>query len=87
MMTKNEIKTIDIAQAESLPAARPLDGQSIKIGLVQVNNSFSGQNYLPYSLACLRSYIESHAPDATRYQFLPSAPFASAPSINHTIQR
>ena len=38
-MTKNEIKTIDIAQAESLPAARPLDGQSIKIGLVQVNNN------------------------------------------------
>jgi radical SAM superfamily enzyme YgiQ (UPF0313 family) len=39
--------------------------------LVQINNSFSGQNYLPYSVACLRSYIEAHAPDKSRYQFLP----------------
>ena len=41
------------------------------MGLVQINNSFSGQNYLPYSVACLRSYIEAHAPDHTRYTFLP----------------
>ena len=28
------------------------------IGLVQINNSFSGQNYLPYSIACLQSYAQ-----------------------------
>jgi radical SAM superfamily enzyme YgiQ (UPF0313 family) len=44
---------------------------SLVVGLVQINNSFSGQNYLPYSVACLRSYIEAHAPDKSRYQFLP----------------
>ncbi len=43
----------------------------LRVGLVQVNNSFSGQNYLPYSIACLRSYIEAHAPNAARYTFLP----------------
>jgi radical SAM superfamily enzyme YgiQ (UPF0313 family) len=47
------------------------DGRNIKVGLVQINNSFSGQNYLPYSLACLRSYIELHSPEPSRYQFLP----------------
>jgi radical SAM superfamily enzyme YgiQ (UPF0313 family) len=40
-----------------------------RIGLVQINNSFSGQNYLPYSIACLQSYVESKAPG--RFSFLP----------------
>src|ERR1700741_1237669 len=43
----------------------------LNVGLVQINNSFSGQNYLPYSIACLRSYVRAHAPDASRYTFLP----------------
>src|SRR5687768_15797093 len=43
----------------------------LTVGLVQVNNSFSGQNYLPYSIACLRSYISAHAPNPARYRFLP----------------
>jgi radical SAM superfamily enzyme YgiQ (UPF0313 family) len=43
----------------------------VTIGLVQVNNSFSGQNYLPYSLGCLRSYVEAHAAEISRYEFLP----------------
>ena len=43
----------------------------INVGLVQINNSFSGQNYLPYAVACLRSYIEFHALDPARYNFLP----------------
>ena len=32
--------------------------RKIKIGMVQVNNSFSGQNYLPLSLGFLVSYAE-----------------------------
>src|SRR4249920_2010883 len=52
--------------------ARPAAGQGpLNVGLVQINNSFSGQNYLPYSIACLRSYIGAHAPDPARYTFLP----------------
>lgn len=43
----------------------------IRIGLVQVNNSFSGQNYLPYSVACLRSYAEKNLDLAKKYSFLP----------------
>lgn len=43
----------------------------LAVGLVQINNSFSGQNYLPYSIACLRSYVEAHSHDPSRYRFLP----------------
>ncbi len=43
----------------------------IKIGLVQINNSFSEQNYLPYSTALLKSYVIANAPDPARYEFLP----------------
>ncbi len=42
----------------------------ICVGLVQINNSFSGQSYLPYSVACLESYVLGHAPDPDRYRFL-----------------
>lgn len=42
------------------------------IGLVQINNSFSGQNYLPYSVGCLESYVRQNAKDPARYRFLPS---------------
>src|SRR3990172_7357013 len=40
------------------------------IGLAQINNSFSGQNYLPYSTALLQTYAERFAPDPGRYRFL-----------------
>ncbi len=35
---------------ETLLVTRPptFSGDTLKIGLVQINNSFSGQNYLPY---------------------------------------
>ncbi len=46
-------------------AIRPLT-----IGLVQINNSFSGQNYLPYSVALLQTYTEHNSADPTRYRFL-----------------
>lgn len=42
----------------------------ISIGLVQINNSFSGQNYLPYSIACLQSYAEAHCDERDRFVFL-----------------
>ncbi|HKQ94924.1 MAG TPA: cobalamin-dependent protein, partial [Aestuariivirgaceae bacterium] len=42
----------------------------IKIGLVQINNSFSGQNYLPYSIALLQTYVQKFSPDPVRYEFL-----------------
>jgi hypothetical protein len=45
-------------------------GQPVTVGLVQINNSFSGQNYLPYSVACLESYVRGRAADPARYRFL-----------------
>lgn len=42
----------------------------IRIGLVQINNSFSGQCYLPYSTGLLQSYLLKHAQSAPRLEFL-----------------
>lgn len=42
----------------------------LKVGLVQINNTFSGQSYLPYSAGILQAYVQKHAPRPERYQFL-----------------
>ena len=44
--------------------------QPVRIGLVQINNSFSGQNYLPYSIALLQTYVQKFSPQPGRYRFL-----------------
>ena len=44
---------------------------AVKVGLVQINNSFSGQNYLPYSVALLQTYVQQKSADPGRYRFLP----------------
>lgn len=43
--------------------------RSIRVGLVQINNSFSGQNYLPYSVGLLHSYARKHLADPARFDF------------------
>ncbi|HWE72312.1 MAG TPA: radical SAM protein [Stellaceae bacterium] len=43
--------------------------RALEIGLVQINNSFSGQNYLPYSVALLEGYVRQEAVDPSRYHF------------------
>src|SRR5580658_5554398 len=48
----------------------PADSPVLKIGLVQINNSFSGQSYLPYSLGLLQSYISHHHPAPHTLRFL-----------------
>lgn len=42
-----------------------------RVGLVQINNSFSGQNYLPYSAACLQAYVKEHMDPTSEVSFLP----------------
>lgn len=42
----------------------------LKVGLVQINNSFSGQSYLPYSTGMLQAFAQKHAEDPSRYEFL-----------------
>lgn len=42
----------------------------VKIGLVQINNSFSGQNYLPYSVGLLQGYAQKYLTNPENYEFL-----------------
>ncbi len=43
----------------------------ISVGLVQINNSFSGQSYLPYTIGLMQAYAQQNAADAGRYAFVP----------------
>ena len=45
--------------------------KKIKIGLVQINNSFSGASYFPYTVGLLQAYIEEHSEFSDHYEFLP----------------
>ena len=64
--------TASIIPISEYRSVRPvLPATPLSVGLIQINNSFSGQNYLPYSIACLRSYIEAHAVNASRFNFIP----------------
>jgi radical SAM superfamily enzyme YgiQ (UPF0313 family) len=40
------------------------------VGMIQINNSFSGQNYLPLSLGFLHSYASFHVEDFDNFEFL-----------------
>ncbi|MDP6503372.1 MAG: cobalamin-dependent protein, partial [Planctomycetota bacterium] len=42
----------------------------LKVGLVQINNSFSGQNYLPYAASLIEAYVKRHAQRPELYDFL-----------------
>lgn len=42
----------------------------IKLGMVQINNSFSGQNYLPYSLGFLQGYAQRYLKSRDEFEFL-----------------
>ena len=41
-----------------------------KVGLVQINNSFDRQCYLPYTVGMLQAYAQRHLGDADRFEFL-----------------
>lgn len=41
-----------------------------RVGLVQINNSFSGQNYLPYSVGILQAYAQKYLRRPEDYEFL-----------------
>ena len=44
--------------------------QKYKIALSQINNSFSGANYLPYSVGLLQVYAEKHLEEPDIFEFL-----------------
>lgn len=43
---------------------------TVKVGMVQINNSFSGQNYFPYSVGILQAYAQKNTKAPGRYEFL-----------------
>ena len=44
--------------------------RTLNVGLVQINNSFSGQNYFPYSIGILQAYAQRHLKSPENYHFL-----------------
>jgi len=41
-----------------------------KIGLIQINNSFSNQSYLPYSVGLLQAYAQKHLNNKELFEFM-----------------
>lgn len=60
-------------------------GKSLTIGLVQINNSFSGASYLPYSIGLLQSYIKKYAKRPELYKFL--EPVYCRIDVDQAVQR
>jgi radical SAM superfamily enzyme YgiQ (UPF0313 family) len=58
-----------VASLERDPAVEG-DAPPTVVGLVQINNSFSGQSYLPYSVGLLESYARRHLQTSSAYKFL-----------------
>ncbi|MBS13533.1 MAG: hypothetical protein CME19_18280 [Gemmatimonadetes bacterium] len=44
--------------------------ERVKVGLVQINNSFSGQSYLPYSVGILQAYALKYLSNPSDFEFL-----------------
>ena len=44
--------------------------QPCRVGLIQINNSFSGQNYLPYAVGLIEGYVRKFATVPGRFEFL-----------------
>jgi len=42
----------------------------IKIGLIQINNSFGNQNYLPYTVGLFQAYSEKYLKNKNKFEFL-----------------
>ena len=44
--------------------------KKIKIGISQINNSFSGAHYLPYAAGVLQTYFQKYSKSKDKYKFL-----------------
>src|SRR4030088_2687112 len=72
----SNLQNIRIASRDKAPVARTVTLEAavdnttpLRVGLVQINNSFSGQNYLPYSAGLLQAYAAKKARHPERYDF------------------
>ena len=69
-VTEDESAPMAVSSSDPGPAMVAHGGGRIAVGLVQINNSFSGQNYLPYSVGILQAYAQRHAKNPERFHFL-----------------
>ena len=60
------------------------DNKKIKVGMVQINNSFDRQNYLPLSLGFLHSYAQKHAKNFNNFEF--SMPIYKRIAIDEAVE-
>ncbi len=58
--------------------------KKIKVGMVQINNSFDRQDYLPLSLGFLHSYAKAHAKNFNDFEF--SSPIYKRISIKKAVE-
>ena len=47
-----------------------MNNTSYNIGLIQINNSFSGANYLPYSIGLLQAYSEKNLANPLQFNYI-----------------
>ena len=59
--------------------------KTLTIGFVQINNSFSGASYLPYSIGLLQSYIKKYAKHPELFKFL--EPVYCRIDVDQAVQR
>ncbi|OGN22140.1 MAG: hypothetical protein A2918_03205 [Candidatus Yanofskybacteria bacterium RIFCSPLOWO2_01_FULL_42_49] len=64
------LKVIQPNESPPYPIATKPPPRKIKIGPIQLNNSFSGQCYLPLSVGMLQAYAQKHLSYADHYEFL-----------------
>lgn len=57
----------------------------VKVGMVQINNSFSGQNYLPLSIGMLQAYAQKKLQRPQDYEFL--LPIYSRLAVDEAVER
>src|SRR3990167_9360679 len=82
-MTGSKIlKVIQPNESPPYPIATKPPPKTIKSGPIQLNNSFSGQCYLPLSVGMLQAYAKKHLSYADYYEFLLAIyDFAPIPKI------
>ena len=67
---ESKIIPLTIATESPLPRVAPRPNRKIKVGQVQLNNSFSGQSYFPTSVGMLQAYAQKHLTYADYFEFL-----------------
>src|SRR3954465_9366360 len=74
------------AQARVVTLEPAVDNrEALRVSLVQINNSFSGQNYLPYSAGLLQAYADKNARHPERYEW--AMPIYSRIAVTQAVEQ